>query len=424
MSQKNGDGDALATVEKLSVAQADWFTKPETQAIFACLNRKGFEARAVGGAVRDALLKRPVREIDFATTAKPWDIVRLAEEAGLKSIPTGIDHGTVTLVANGAPYEVTSLRRDVDTDGRHATVAFGEDWTEDARRRDFTMNALYADAQGTVHDPLGGLPDLFAGRVRFIGDAEQRIREDYLRILRFFRFSANLASGEFDSEGVIASIRQREGLASLSRERIRTELLRILVARRADDAIRVMDESGILMRVLGGVARRLRFERVCSIETALGVTPDPIFRLAALALFIEEDAARLTEKLRLSSAEANELMALAQPTPPAFGNLERPALEALLYRIGPRLYLGRLLLAWAKSLAAEDDPTWKQAAQLAMNLAAPKVSNFRLRPDRAWLEAWGCAWRKIAIFGRSVDRRRFSNTPRGLTGTGQAHSEQ
>ena len=164
-------------------------------------------------------------------------------------------------MADGAPYEVTSLRRDVDTDGRHATVAFGEDWTEDARRRDFTMNALYADAQGAVHDPLGGLPDLIAGRVRFIGDAAQRIREDYLRILRFFRFSANLASGEFDSEGVIASIRQREGLASLSRERIRTELLRILVARRADDAIRIMDESGILARVLGGVARRLRFER-------------------------------------------------------------------------------------------------------------------------------------------------------------------
>ncbi len=201
---------------------------------------------------------------------------------------------------------------------------------------------------------------------------EQRIREDYLRILRFFRFSANLASGEFDSEGVIASIRQREGLVSLSRERIRTELLRILVARRADDAIRIMDESGLLMRVIGGVARRLRFERVCSIETALGVTPDPIFRLAALALFIEEDAARLTEKLRLSSAEANELMALAQPTPPAFGNLERPALEALLYRIGPRLYLGRLLLAWAKSPRRRTMPHGSKLRKLAMNWQRPK----------------------------------------------------
>ncbi len=362
----------MATVEKLSVAQADWFTKPETQAVFACLNRDGFEARAVGGAVRDTLLQRPVSEIDFATTAKPWDIVRLAEQAGLKSIPTGIDHGTVTLVANGATYEVTSLRRDIDTDGRRATVAFGEDWTEDARRRDFTMNALYADVQGAIHDPLGGVADLFAGRVRFIGDAAQRIREDYLRILRFFRFSANLASGEFDSDGVIASIRQRQGLASLSRERIRVELLRILVAKRADDAIRIMDESGILMQVLGGVAWRLRFERVCSIEAGLGVAPDPIFRLAALAVFIEEDASRLAEKLRLSSAEANELMALAQPTPTAFGDLERYVLEALLYRIGPRLYLGRLLLAWAKSSATEEDPAWKSAAKLGSTWQRPK----------------------------------------------------
>jgi tRNA nucleotidyltransferase/poly(A) polymerase len=359
-------------MENLSVAQADWFRKPETQAIFTCLNREGFEARAVGGAVRDALLNTPVTEVDFATTAKPWDVVRLAEQAGLKSVPTGYEHGTVTLVADGAPYEVTSLRRDIETDGRRATVAFGEDWAEDAKRRDFTMNALYADAEGAVYDPLGGLADLRAGRVRFIGDAAQRIREDYLRILRFFRFSATLASGKFDAQGVIASIRARDGLSSLSRERIRVELLRILVARRAPDAIRIMDECGLLLRVLGGVARRLRFERVSAIEAALGVKPDPIFRLAALAVFVEEDAERLGEKLRLSSAEASELRALAQRTPPAFEDFERLGLEALLYRIGPRLYLGRLLLAWAKSDAAEDDPAWKAAAQPAAAWQRPK----------------------------------------------------
>ena len=180
------------TPPQASVAAADWFLWPGTQAVFACLNRDGFEARVVGGAVRNALLGRPVNEVDFATTATPDDVLRLAAQAGIKTVPTGIAHGTVTLIACGVPFEVTALRRDVETDGRHATVAFGTDWAEDARRRDFTMNALYADAQGKVHDPLGGLSDLRAGRVRFVGDPAQRIREDYLRTLRFFRFSAGI----------------------------------------------------------------------------------------------------------------------------------------------------------------------------------------------------------------------------------------
>ena len=220
------------TADQASVAAADWFLWPGTQAVFACLNRDGFESRVVGGAVRNALLGRPVNEVDFATTAKPDDVVRLAAQAGIKTVPTGIAHGTVTLIACGVPFEVTSLRRDVETDGRHATVAFGTDWAEDARRRDFTMNALYADAQGKVHDPLGGLNDLRAGRVRFVGDPAQRIREDYLRTLRFFRFSAGYARGAFDPEGIAAAIRERMGLLRLSRERVRTELLRILAAPR------------------------------------------------------------------------------------------------------------------------------------------------------------------------------------------------
>ena len=227
-----------------SVAAADWFLWPGTQAVFACLNREGFEARVVGGAVRNALLGLPVTEVDFATTAKPEDVTRLAAQAGIKTVPTGIAHGTVTLIAGGVPFEVTSLRRDVETDGRHATVAFGTDWADDARRRDFTMNALYADAQGKVHDPLGGLSDLRGGRVRFVGDPAQRIREDYLRTLRFFRFSAGYAAGAFDPDGITAAIRERMGLLRLSRERVRTELLRILVAPRAGEAIEIMEDTG------------------------------------------------------------------------------------------------------------------------------------------------------------------------------------
>ena len=287
---------AIAPVtDSPSVASADWFLRPQTQAVFACLNRDGFEARAVGGVVRNSLLGRAVTEVDFATDAKPEDIVRLADEAGLaKLVPTGIAHGTVTVIAGGVPFEVTSLRRDVETDGRHATVAFGGDWAGDARRRDFTMNALYADAAGKVHDPLGGLSDLRAGRVRFVGDAAERIREDYLRTLRFFRFSADYSHGDFDAAGVAAAIRERAGLSRLSRERVRMEMLRILLTRRAPEAIEVMDESGLLLLLLGGVVRRARFERLCQIEAALERAPDAILRLAALGLFVEEDAGRLT----------------------------------------------------------------------------------------------------------------------------------
>ncbi len=356
----------------LSVAKADWFQKPETRAVFACLNREGFEARAVGGAVRNAILGwGSVVEVDFATSAKPEDVMRLGVEAGVKALPTGISHGTVTFIIGGIPFEITTLREDVATDGRHATVAFGTDWAADARRRDFTMNALYADAKGEVHDPLGGLSDLRAGRVRFIGDPSERIREDYLRILRFFRFSASYAEGDFDRDGVQASIRERMGLLRLSRERIRAELLRILAARRARDSIRIMDESGLLLLVLGGPVRRMRFERLCEIESALQIAPDPILRLAALAIFVDEDAQRLAQWLRLSSEEARDLAdlpALSQRISTDIGAAEQ---KTLLYRLGPRPYLGGLLLAWASAAPPPDDARLRAAASLAGSWQRP-----------------------------------------------------
>jgi tRNA nucleotidyltransferase/poly(A) polymerase len=346
--------------------------RPETQAVFACLNQEGFEARAVGGAVRNTLAGRAVTEVDFATTAKPDDMLRLAAEAGLKAKPTGIAHGTVTLIAGSVPFEVTALRRDVETHGRHATVAFGTDWAEDARRRDFTMNALYAGVDGRVYDPLGGLDDLRAGRVRFVGEASARIREDYLRTLRFFRFSADYAAGEFDPEGLAAAIRERAGLLKLSRERVRMELLRILVARRAGEAIEAMDESGLLLLLLGGVVQRMRFERLCRIEAALGATPDAILRLAALAIFTGEDSGRLSLKLRLSSQEATELAALAAIHPKVAAGMDKASLETLLYKLGPQAYLGRLLIAWASQGASPDDGRWRFAAGLAASWQRPE----------------------------------------------------
>ena len=354
----------------LIVAHAEWFLKPETQAVFACLNREGFEARVVGGAVRNTLLNEPVREVDFATTAQPEDTLRLAALAGIKTVPTGISHGTVTLIVHGVPFEVTTLRQDVETHGRHATVAFSEDWAEDASRRDFTMNALYADSKGDVYDPLEGAADVLARRVRFVGDADARIQEDYLRILRFFRFSAQYAQGAFDREGVAASIRERFGLRRLSRERIRSELFHILVARRAVDAIEVMDESGLLILIFGGVMRRERFNRLCQIEAALGIRRDPIFRLAALGVFIQEDAARLSAKLRLSSQETNDLLSLAS-APPVSQPRTRE-LKAALYRLGPRIYLGCVLLAWASAGASVNDAAWTSAVDLLRSWRRPK----------------------------------------------------
>ena len=228
------------TLELPSLKDAAWLEREETQAVFDALQAHGIETRAVGGAVRNTLLGLTVTEVDLATTAVPEEVMALAVKAGLKAVPTGIDHGTVTLVASGVPFEVTTLRRDVETFGRHARIAYTKDWEEDARRRDFTLNALYADRDGRVFDPLGGYADLRAGQVRFIGDAEERIKEDYLRILRFFRFHAYYGKGPLDPAGLAAAVRLRGGLDQLSAERVRAELRRILIAPQAAGAIKAL----------------------------------------------------------------------------------------------------------------------------------------------------------------------------------------
>ena len=235
-------------------ATGDWLTAPGAQAVFAALGGGGHRALAVGGCVRNALLGAPVADVDIATDARPGRVTELAEAAGLKAVPTGIDHGTVTVVAQGTPYEVTTFRRDVATDGRHAVVAFSSDVAEDAGRRDFTMNALYAERDGTVVDPLGGLPDLMARRLRFVGDARARVREDYLRVLRFFRFHAWYADpdGGIDADALDACARGVEGLGGLSGERIGGEMARLLSAPDPAPAVAAMAACGALARVMPG----------------------------------------------------------------------------------------------------------------------------------------------------------------------------
>src|SRR6478735_11666496 len=209
---------------------APWLTSGPAARVLQLLDGNGEEARVVGGAVRNALLQIPTGDIDIATTALPAEVIRRAKVAGIKSVPTGIDHGTVTLVVDGQPFEVTTLREDTETFGRKARVAFGRDWIRDAERRDFTINGLSVDADGVVHDHVGGLADIAARRVRFIGDAGQRIAEDYLRILRFFRIHAVYGVGEPDRVGYLACIGGRIGLGNLSAERVRMEMLKLMVA--------------------------------------------------------------------------------------------------------------------------------------------------------------------------------------------------
>jgi len=279
----------------------EWLSCAPTQAVLAMLAQAGHAAYAVGGCVRNALIDAPVADVDVATSARPDTVVALAKAAGLKPVPTGIDHGTVTVVAEGVGYEVTTFRADVETDGRRAVVRYSDDIAEDAARRDFTMNALYADARGAVLDPLGGLPDLEARRVRFIRDAGERIREDYLRILRFFRFHAWYGDPDagVDEEALAGIATNLDGLAALSAERVGHEITRLLSAPDPAPSVAVMEQVGVLARVLPGATSRMLAPLV-ALEDAAALAPDPMRRLAVMGYF---DA----RSLRLSKARQRQL---------------------------------------------------------------------------------------------------------------------
>jgi poly(A) polymerase len=349
-----------------------WLDRPETQAVFAALAARGFAARAVGGAVRNSLAGRPVIDVDIATDAHPGDVLRSAEAAGLKAVPTGVAHGTVTVISGDRPHEVTTLRKDVETHGRHATVAFTDDWAEDAMRRDFTLNALYCSADGTVFDPLGGYPDLAARRVRFIGDAHQRIREDYLRILRFFRLTAEFAEGPADAQGLAACVRERAGLAVLSAERVRGEFLRLLVAPRGPEIVALMQDYGLLPLVLGAAPRPTLLARLAAIEAALGLAPDAMLRLAALAVEIPEDAERLRDRLRLSNGQGDKLARAAQRGVDIGPASPEASAKAYLYRQGAKAFRERILLAWARAGDPPESEAWRQRLSLPQRWPVPR----------------------------------------------------
>lgn len=354
-----------------TIAGAAWLADADLQALLAALSAHNEEARIAGGAVRNTLLGQPVADIDIATTVEPDEIMRRVEAAGFKAIPTGIEHGTITAVLHGKAFEITTLRADVETDGRRARVAFGRDWTCDAERRDFTINALYADADGTVIDLVGGLADLEARTIRFIGDAEQRIREDYLRILRFFRFFAWYGAGRPDAEGLKACARLKDGLEQLSAERVWSELKKLLSAPDPSRALLWMRQAGVLTKALPE-SEKWGIDAVHGLiaaERDLAWPVEPLLRLAAI---VPPDAGRMKEMakhLRLSSKETERLVgwASADPQKPAATDA---ALRGALYYGDPQGIRDRLrlALAGARARAQGDNNALVEAGGLARQL--------------------------------------------------------
>lgn len=337
------------------LADAAWIRDPAAAAVLDALEAEGGPdcVRFVGGCVRNAVMERPIADIDLATTLEPAAVTRALEAAGLKAVPTGIEHGTVTAVSGGRGFEVTTLRRDVETDGRRAVVAFTRDWSEDADRRDFTLNALYADRAGRVFDPTGqGLAAAREGRIVFVGEASRRIREDHLRILRFFRFLAWYGRGEPDEAALSACAAHAPALSGLPAERVLKELLVLLAADDPRPAVRRMAATGVLAQVLPGAGDRARFEGLCEVEALEGLPPDPVLRLGALFPESASDVAREAARLRMSAAQRDRLVAAAGQDPSLSSWMSPRQLRRALHLLGAGVVLDRIRLAWARAPGA------------------------------------------------------------------------
>jgi poly(A) polymerase len=349
---------------RLDPASQAWMQAPETRRVLDALTQNGGEARFVGGAVRNALAGQPVSDIDIATPLTPDEVTRRLQAAGLGAVPTGIDHGTITAVADGTPFEITTLRRDVSTDGRRATVAFTADWKEDAGRRDFTINALYAAADGELFDYFGGLADLEAGRVRFIGNPIARIREDYLRILRLFRFHAWYGRGEIDGDALRAAVSERAGLAILSGERIQKELLRLLEAADPVPVLRAMAAAQILSELLPGELNFARLARLVEIDRSNFFAPDALLRLSALLPNDIDAVGSLASRLKLSNMDRERLEGLAGTREKVVSYLSIREVRKLLYRLGREHFRDCVRFRWADDTKASNAIQWR--ALLAM----------------------------------------------------------
>jgi len=331
-----------------TIAHASWFKAKETQKLMTTLEAaQPGGARFVGGCVRNTLMGREVDDLDVATQLTPDRVTEIAKAAGFAAHPTGIEHGTVTVVVDHKPFEVTTLRRDVSTDGRRATVAFSESWEEDAERRDFRLNALYADASGVVHDPTGGgLDDARAGRVIFIGDAHTRIREDYLRILRFFRFNAWYAKTPIDPHGLAACAELAAGLDTLSVERVWKETKKLLGAYDPRAAWEGMSAIEVRARALPELANEKRLDALCTLEIDLMLTPDAMTRVAA-ALTDQESAKALARRLKLSNDERDRLVAALGDEVKITSYMSLREMRRAIYRLGNEAFRDRVMLAWA-----------------------------------------------------------------------------
>ena len=340
-----------------SLANESWLTAEPVQRLLTLLSAGDGEARIAGGAVRNALLGEPIADIDIATTLPPWRVTELVTRAGMSVHATGLAHGTVTVVVHEADethaFEVTTLRVDTETDGRRAKVAFTDDWVADASRRDFTINAMFCDANGTVHDPLGGYDDLVARTVRFAGDPDARITEDYLRILRFFRFHARYGTGEMDAAALKACTKHKKALSNLSGERVRTEILKLLVARNVIETIAVMDRHGIFQCAFPAELRLKPLEQMRDIDAANGLPSDGELRLCVL---VDPRKAPI-DRLRLSNEQRDRILAVPADTSlsPRLRDSER---KIVLYQMGADGYRDAVRCRWALSGDAIDDAGW------------------------------------------------------------------
>ncbi|WP_300542125.1 CCA tRNA nucleotidyltransferase [Maricaulis sp.] len=363
------------TPPRLDPARHTWMRAPETRLVMAALDaaRPG-GSRFVGGCVRNALLGEPVGDVDIATQLRPDETIAAARAAGLKPVPTGKAHGTITVVCRGKPFEVTSLRRDVATDGRRAVVRFTQDWAEDAQRRDFRLNALYADAEGRIYDPTGGLKDVENRRFVFVGDAEKRIEEDYLRILRLFRFEAWYGRGESDPVAHAAAVKLRDGLHKLSAERVWMELKKLLAAPNPMGAVTRMSESGILDLILGVNGSLRVMGGIVAQDVQYGLAPDSMLRFAALADGGPERIRTMAAKLKMSNAEARRLQGAVDPSAredvtEAFSDLA--AAERALMKLGARAFEDQVRLQAAGEVAPPPRD-WTLLARFAREWEEPE----------------------------------------------------
>ena len=355
-----------------------WMSDSDTTSLFGALMGAGHSVRFVGGCVRDTIAGRDVSDMDLATDAEPQDVLGILGENGIKAVPTGVDHGTITAVPEKRSFEITTLRRDTATDGRHATVEFTKDWEEDARRRDFTINALSADPDGTVYDYTGGLQDLNEGRVRFIGDAGERVAEDYLRVLRFFRFHAHYAKTDPDAAALEACRAAATHVENLSGERIWSELSRTLVAPAPGPVFHLMEEIGLL-RLLLPVRRSVkRMEALAALETMVSFPADPIRRLTALIQPNRSEASQIATRLRLSREDTHRLDDLSASRGESSAGMNDLALRRALYELGPDQFRDLVLLDWSDQIvmnaaeAAGSVQGWKDTWDVASSWVPPE----------------------------------------------------